>query len=95
MTGTADEASAQGATPARVPPNRLSVDPASDYYDAEALRGLNVFIDGKRCPGNVVEYHASEGWARLYLLDGRGNPKRERGRLVSITKRGRIELSYD
>ena len=91
----AEHASGAGDNPPRVAPNRLAVDPASDYYDAAALKGLSVYINGQKCPGNVVEYSMSEGWARCYLTDGRGNPKRERGRLVPITKRGEIVAKYD
>src|SRR4051794_39028372 len=67
----------------RVVPNRLSVDPASDYYDKDAIPGLHVFIDGKEVR-NVVEYCMSGRWARIYQVDGRGKPKRERGKLVAI-----------
>lgn len=79
----------------RVPPNRLAVDPASDYYDAEAIKGLTVYVNGRKMPGNVVEYDIARGKARCYLKDGRGNPRRERGKLSTYILTGVIEAKYE
>ncbi len=39
------------------PPNRLSIDKASDFYDRAALdKGVEVFFNGVRQVNNVVEY---------------------------------------
>ena len=47
------------------PPDRLSVDPKSPHYDADALaRDVGVRFKGVE-KTNVVEYCVSEGWARL------------------------------
>jgi hypothetical protein len=57
-------------------PDRLSVDPASPYYDADLLaRGVGVRFKGAD-KTNVEEYCVSEGWVRLALpsRDRRGNP---------------------
>jgi len=78
----------------RVPPNRLSAEAASPYYDREALPGLTVRRDGKKLSG-VVEYSLTGRWARVHMLDGRGNPKRERGKLQVLTVFGSITASYD
>lgn len=78
----------------RVVPNRLSADSASDYYDAAALPGLKVFRNGKRA-SSVVEYSLSGGWIVVHLLDGRGQPKRERGKVKTITLFGTITATYD
>jgi hypothetical protein len=59
------------------PPDRLSVDPASPYFDAEALqRGVGIRFKGQE-KTNVDEYCVSEGWIRVTAgtaRDRRGNP---------------------
>jgi hypothetical protein len=59
------------------PPDRLSVDPRSDHYDADALaRGVGVIFNGQE-RFNVEEYCVSEGWVRLAMAktrDRKGNP---------------------
>lgn len=59
------------------PPDRLSVDPASPHYDADALqRGVGIRFKGEE-KTNVEEYCVSEGWVRLALgkrVDRKGNP---------------------
>jgi hypothetical protein len=59
------------------PPDRLSVDPASPYYDAQALaRGVGVRYKGQE-KTNVDEYCVSESWVRVVAgaaKDRRGNP---------------------
>ena len=59
------------------PPDRLSVDPASPYYDAEVLaRGVGVRFKGQE-KTNVDEYCVSESWVRVVAgaaKDRRGNP---------------------
>ena len=59
------------------PPDRLSNDPHSPYYDADVLeRGVGVrFKGGEKT--NVEEYCVSEGWVRLAAGKGKdrhGNP---------------------
>lgn len=57
------------------PPDRLSVDPDSPYYDEAALaRGVGVRFKGVE-KNNVEEYCVSEGWVKLAVgksLDRRG-----------------------
>jgi hypothetical protein len=59
------------------PPDRLSVDPRSPHYDADALaRGIGVIFNGTE-RFNVEEYSVSEGWVRLAMAktrDRKGNP---------------------
>ena len=59
------------------PPDRLSVDPNSDWYDPDALaRGVGIVFKGVE-RFNVEEYCVSEGWVRLSMAktrDRRGNP---------------------
>ncbi|AVP97064.1 DUF3297 domain-containing protein [Ahniella affigens] len=58
------------------PPNRLSVNPKSPFYNEAALaRGVGVRFKGEDRT-NVEEYCVSEGWVRLAVgraLDRRGN----------------------
>jgi len=58
-------------------PDRLSVNPASPYYDAALLeRGVGVIFKGVDRT-NVEEYCVSEGWVRLAVgksVDRKGNP---------------------
>jgi hypothetical protein len=59
------------------PPDRLSTDPSSPYYDEALLaRGIGIRFDGKE-KTNVEEYCVSEGWIRVAAgkaVDRRGNP---------------------
>ncbi|HVY85652.1 MAG TPA: DUF3297 family protein [Caulobacterales bacterium] len=59
------------------PPDRLSIDPNSPYYDGAALeRGVGIRFKGEE-KTNVEEYCVSEGWVRVSVgktLDRRGNP---------------------
>ncbi len=59
------------------PPDRLSTDPNSPYYDAAALkRDVGVRFRGIE-KTNVAEYCMSEGWIRVEAAktkDRHGNP---------------------
>ena len=59
------------------PPDRLSNDTRSPYYDPAVLeRGIGLRFNGVE-KNNVEEYCVSEGWVRLPVgksLDRRGNP---------------------
>ncbi len=59
------------------PPDRLSVNPKSPYYDeAVLMRGVGVVFRGVE-KTNVEEYCISEGWVRLaagVAKDRAGNP---------------------
>ena len=59
------------------PPDRLSVDPSSPFYDEAALlRGVGVRFRGVE-RRDVEEYCVSEGWVRAAAgkaLDRRGQP---------------------
>jgi len=62
---------------ADVPPNHLSVDPRSPFYDEEVLcRNVGVRFNGVE-KNNVHEYNVDEGWVRVAVptaKDRRGNP---------------------
>ena len=59
------------------PPDRLSNDPRSPFYDAEVLkREIGVRFRGVE-KSNVEEYCVSEGWVRVPVGKGKdrfGNP---------------------
>ena len=59
------------------PPDRLSNDPSSKFYDEQALeRGIGIKFNGTERT-NVEEYCISEGWVRVPVgksLDRRGQP---------------------
>ena len=60
-----------------VPPDRLSINPRSDYFDAGTLeRGIGIRFKGVQ-RHNVDEYCISEGWVRVQAgrtMDRKGNP---------------------
>ncbi len=76
-------------TPAETPsfPDRLSVDPASRYHDAQLLeRNIGIRFNGAERT-NVEEYCISEGWIRASVgktLDRRGKP-------LTVMLKGKVE----
>ena len=73
------------------PPDRLSLDPRSDYYDEALLsRGVGIKFNGQE-KTNVVEYSISEGWIRVAAgrsLDRYGQP-------MTIKLQGRVEPYFE
>jgi hypothetical protein len=62
---------------ADTPPDRLSNDPSSPFYDEKILeRGIGIRFKGVE-KTNVEEYCVSEGWVRLAVgkaVDRKGRP---------------------
>ena len=60
-----------------VPPNHLSVDTSSPFYNEEVLRrDVGIRFNGAE-KTNVEEYDVAEGWVRVAVptaKDRRGNP---------------------
>lgn len=60
-----------------VPPNHLSIDPRSTFYNEEVLRrDVGIRFNGVE-KTNVHEYDVTEGWVRVEVptaKDRRGNP---------------------
>ena len=74
-------------TPSESPPDRLSVNPDSPWYDAEVLqRNVGVRFKGED-KTNVEEYCVSEGWVRLAV----GNSKDRRGNALTVKLQGPVE----
>jgi hypothetical protein len=71
-----EESTPQAAGP-DVPPDRLSVNPRSEFFDADLLRrGIGIRFKGVQ-RHNVDEYCISEGWVRVQAgrtMDRRGQP---------------------
>ncbi len=76
--------------PTDTPPDRLSNDPASPYFNAEALaRDVGIRFKGVE-KTNVEEYCVSEGWIRVAAgkaLDRFGNP-------LTIKLTGEVEAYF-
>lgn len=69
------------------PPDRLSVDPTSPHFNAEALaRGVGVRFKGVE-KTNVDEYCVSEGWVRVSV----GNSKTRTGQAMTLKLAGPVE----
>jgi hypothetical protein len=69
------------------PPDRLSNDPRSPYFNEEALaRDVGIRFKGVE-KTNVEEYCVSEGWIRVIA----GNAKDRFGNLLTIKLTGKVE----
>jgi hypothetical protein len=72
------------------PPDRLSSDPESPFYDEEALkRGVGVRFRGQE-KTNVEEYCVSEGWVRLAV----GKTLDRKGKQLTIKYAGAVEAYF-
>jgi hypothetical protein len=70
-----------------IPPDRLSVDVDSPFYDADLLeRGVGVIFKGSD-KQNVEEYCVSEGWVRLAV--GKGVDRR--GKSMTVKLQGEVK----
>jgi hypothetical protein len=68
-------------------PDRLSVDPASPYYDETLLlRGVGIRFNGV-VKTNIEEYCVSEGWVCVAA----GKARDRNGRPLMITLKGKVE----
>jgi hypothetical protein len=72
---------------ADAPPDRLSTDPRSPWYDEAVLsRDVGVRFNGAE-KTNVEEYCVSEGWVRVTA----GKAKDRRGNPLTIKLTGTVE----
>ena len=74
-----------------VPPDRLSINPRSEHFDADKLqRGIGIRFKGVQ-RHNVDEYCISEDWVRVQAgrtMDRKGNP-------LTIKLTGPVEAWYE
>jgi len=73
------------------PPDRLSLDPRSEFYDEPLLnRGVGIKFNGQERT-SVIEYSISEGWIRVAAgrsLDRYGQP-------MTIKLKGKVEPYFE
>lgn len=73
------------------PPDRLSVNPKSPYFDEPTLmRGIGIRFKGVQ-RRDVEEYSISEGWIKVQVgkkMDRKGNP-------LTITLNGPVEAWFE
>ncbi len=71
------------------PPDRLAINPASPYHDADILeRGVGIVFNGVE-KTNADEYCVSEGWIRVTAgkaVDRKGNPMSSRSSRPSSSR---------
>ena len=74
-----------------VPPDRLSINPRSEHFDADKLqRGIGIRFKGVQ-RHNVDEYCISEGWVRVQA----GRTMDRRGQPLTIKLTGPVEAWYE
>ena len=72
------------------PPDRLSTNPKSPHFDADALqRGVGIRFKGVE-KTNVEEYCLSEGWVRMAA----GNSRDRFGNPMTIKVSGPVEAYF-
>ena len=73
------------------PPDRLSLDPRSPYFDEALLsRGVGIKFNGNE-KTNVIEYSISEGWIRVAA----GKSRDRYGQPMTIKLNGTVEPYFD
>lgn len=72
-------------------PDRLCMDPRSDYFDADMLeRGVGIMFNGVE-KVNVEEYCISEGWIRIAA----GKSRDRYGNPMTIKLKGKVEPFWE
>jgi hypothetical protein len=73
------------------PPDRLSLDPRSDYFDEALLsRGVGIKFNGQE-KTNVIEYSISEGWIRVAA----GRSRDRFGQPMTLKLQGKVEPYFE
>jgi len=73
------------------PPDRLSLDPRSEFYDESLLsRGVGIKFNGQE-KTNVIEYSISEGWIRVAA----GKSRDRDGQPMTVKLKGRVEPYFE
>ena len=78
-------------TPVKPPlPDRLSADPKSPFFDAEAFaRDIGIRLNDN-ARNDVEEYCVSEGWIRVPV----GKTRDRKGQPLTIKLKGKVEAYY-
>lgn len=72
------------------PPNRLSSDPDSKFFDQALLeRGVGIRFNGTE-KNNVEEYCVSEGWVRVSA----GKAVDRKGKPLTVKLKGNVEAYF-
>ncbi|GAN79280.1 DUF3297 family protein [Acidocella aminolytica] len=72
------------------PPDRLSIDPASKFFDEPLLeRGIGIRFNGTE-KNNVEEYCVSEGWVRVAA----GKAVDRKGKPLTVKLKGTVEAYF-
>lgn len=89
-TNEAETETAETATEtarADTPPDRLSVNPQSEYFEPEVLqRGIGIRLNGQE-KTTIEEYCVSEGWAKVTA----GRSRDRHGNPMTLTLKGTVE----
>jgi hypothetical protein len=73
------------------PPDRLSLDPRSEYFDESLLsRGVGIKFNGQE-KTNVIEYSISEGWIRVPA----GRSRDRYGQPMTLKLQGKVEPYFE
>lgn len=73
------------------PPDRLSLDPRSPYFDEALLsRGIGIKFNGHE-KTSVIEYSVSEGWIRIAA----GKSRDRFGQPMTIKLNGQVEPYFE
>ena len=73
------------------PPDRLSLDPRSEFYDETLLsRGVGIKFNGQE-KTNVLEYSVSEGWIRVAA----GRSRDRYGQPMTLKLKGKVEPYFE
>lgn len=74
-----------------LPPDRLAINPANPYFDAEKLqRGIGIRFKGA-VRTNVEEYCISEGWVKVQA----GKTVDRKGQPLLLKLNGPVEAWYE
>lgn len=78
-------------TASDLPPQQLSIDPASEHFDADVLRrGVAIRFKGRERT-DIEEYSIPEGWVRVAA----GKTVDRKGRPLTIKLNGPVEAWFE